>query len=30
MADRRYNTALLIGAGINFGLRISDIFQLRL
>jgi hypothetical protein len=25
MADRRYNTALLIGAGIYFGLRIGDI-----
>ena len=29
MADRRYNTALLIGAGIYFGLRIGDILQLR-
>ena len=25
IADRRYNTALLIGAGIYFGLRIGDI-----
>ena len=29
MADHRYNTALLIGAGIYFGLRIGDILQLR-
>ena len=29
MADRRYNTALLIGAGIYFGLRLGDILQLR-
>ena len=29
MADRRYNTALLIGAGIYFGLRIGDTLQLR-
>ena len=29
VADRRYNTALLIGAGIYFGLRIGDLLQLR-
>ena len=29
MADRRYNTALLIGAGIYFGMRIGDLLQLR-